>query len=97
MASDYAEYHHKMMDRFLKYREDRFSSEVIDPEAGEGHVFKKEQEVLNLFSRELCLFIPPENRQRWFMSMISSQALAVSVLGTMIRRGDTNRLPGFPI
>ena len=92
MASEYAEYHDEMIDRFLNYREANIAPEVIDPNAGEGHVFKKEQEVLNLFSPELCLFIPPENRHQWFRSMISSQALAVSVIGTMIRRGDTDLL-----
>lgn len=73
---------------FREYLQGRFPPEVIDPKSGGGLVLAKGQDHLNLVVPELGFFIPPERRHHWFRSLTSSQALALSVLGTLAKRGD---------
>lgn len=84
MGTDYEFYRKVLISRCGEYGQS-FSG-AIDTETGEGHVFLPEQGDLNLFDTALAKFIPAHNRHRWFRSMLSSQALAVSVIGTMVQR-----------
>lgn len=95
MTTQYQDYYKGMIARFQEYRENYFSEDVVDMSAGEGHVFTEEDSTLNLFLPELGSLIPPSDRHKWFRSMTSSQALAVSVIGTIVQRGDLELLCAF--
>jgi hypothetical protein len=84
MGEDYAAYRNKLVSRCREYG--KSFSGAIDAEHGEGHVFLPARQDLNLFDENLAEFIPAHNRHRWFRSMLSSQALAVSVIGTIVER-----------
>jgi len=90
----HSEYKAEVMERFRMYRSKRFrgKDDLFDPRR--PHVFKSRYSCHNLFSPELmCLVSKP---QLWFRSMGSSQSLAVSVLGTMMKRGDLSLLAKVP-
>jgi hypothetical protein len=84
----YNDYKRETLRRFSVYRRRHYpiESDIFDPRR--NHVFKPELASLNLFKLELDRLLPQARRHRWFRSMGSSQALAVSVFGTMIKRGD---------
>lgn len=86
MVADYEVYKIELISRCRDYG--KSFSGAIDTETGEGHVFLREQEDLNLLNPTLASFIPRHNRHKWFRSMLSSQALAVSALGTMAQRRE---------
>lgn len=93
--SDYKSYLDMLTGRFNAYVEDAAVSECIDPDKGKGYVFLREHEELNLFQPGLAEFMPANNRHQWFRSMMSSQALAASVLGTIANRGGVPMLSGL--
>lgn len=95
MAESDQNYRNEMIARFLKYREVNFPEDAMDTEAGTGQVFKIEHGACNLFGPELADLLPPRDWHRWFRSMASSQALTVSVIGTMAQRGDLGMLSGL--
>jgi hypothetical protein len=67
---------------------------MFDPRR--DHVFQAEFASFNLFKLELDRLLPKNRRHRWFGSMGSSQALAVSVFGTVLKRGDLLLLAQIP-
>jgi hypothetical protein len=92
----YNDYKQAMLRRFSVYRRRHYpiESDAFDPRR--HHVFKAELASLNLFKPELGRLLPQDRRHRWFGSMGSSQALAVSVFGTTIQRGDLPLLAQVP-
>lgn len=93
MGKEYAAYRNDLISRCAEYS--RSLRDAIDEEHGEGHVFLQDRENLNLFDETLAEFIPVHNRHRWFRSMLSSQALAVSVIGTMVKRDGLSLISGL--
>lgn len=85
-----------MLGRFARFRAERYSQQdgLFDPER--EHVFKSEYAHYNLFDPGLDHWLPHSRRHRWFASMGSSQALAVSAFGTMLERGELARLNEVP-
>lgn len=84
MEEAYAAYRNELIARCVEYG--KSFAGAIDMEHGEGHVFLPEQANFNLLDKSLAEFIPAHNRHMWFRSMLSSQALAVSVIGTIVQR-----------
>jgi len=84
----YTTYKSGLLNCFKGYREKHFfqQDELFDKRW--NHVFKSRCADHNLFDTELGKLLSKARRHRWFGSMGSSQALAVSVFGTMIYRGD---------
>ena len=87
-AMTYNDYRRQMRGRFIAYRRAHYplEHELFDPRR--EYVFKPEYDFCNLFETSLDKLLPRGRRHRWFRSMASSQALAVSVFGTMLKRGD---------
>ncbi|RJX22782.1 MAG: hypothetical protein C4575_00615 [Desulforudis sp.] len=92
---EYAVYLNGLRSTFREYLQERFPPYAIDLKKGEGYVFTKQHELLNIFDPHLAFYIPPERRHQWFHSMASSQALTLSVLDTIARRGDLGLLGGL--
>jgi hypothetical protein len=92
----YNDYKRAMKRRFIAYRRQHYPIEydMFDPRR--DHVFKPEFASFNLFKLELDRLLPQDRRHRWFGSMGSSQALAVSVFGTVLKRGDLLLLAQIP-
>lgn len=86
------EYKRAMLDRFMCYRSTRFGNrdDLFDPRR--HHVFQRDNAHYNLFDPALDRWLPHVRRHRWFTSMGSSQALAVSVFGLVLDRGDLSLL-----
>lgn len=95
-STTYNDYRRQMRSRFIAYRRAHFplEHELFDPRR--EYVFKPEYDFCNLFTMSLDKLLPRRRRHRWFRSMASSQALAVSVLGTMLKRGDLLLLAELP-
>lgn len=85
---EYSEYLNSLRATFSDYLAGRFPPQALDQRRGGGLVFAKGYEHLNLFDPELSLLLPPERRHRWFRSLTSSQALALSVLGNVAKRAE---------
>jgi len=85
---NYSTYKSGLLSSFKKYREKRFSQQDELFDERWNHVFKTRYAEYNLFDPELGKLLKKQRRHRWFRSMGSSQALAVSVFGSMIYRGD---------
>jgi len=92
----YNDYKRAMRRRFTAYRRKHylFGEELFDPRR--WYVFKAKHAFCNLFTSGLDRLLPPDRRHRWFGSMGSSQALAVSVFGTMMKRGGLSLLNEVP-
>jgi hypothetical protein len=92
----YNDYKRAMLRRFTNYRRKHYPLEddLFDPRR--YHVFRAEYALCNLFTPGLDRLLPQDRRHRWFRSMGSSQALAVSVLGTMMKRDDLPLLAEIP-
>ncbi len=92
----YNDYKREMLRRFIAYRRRHYpiESDMFDPRR--DHVFKPEFASLNLFKPRLDRLLLQDRRHRWFRSMGSSQALAVSVFGTVLKRGDLVLLAQVP-
>lgn len=92
----YNDYKQAMRRRFIAYRKKHYPIEydLFDPRR--QHVFKTEYAFRNLFTSGLDRLLPKDRRHRWFGSMGSSQALAVSVFGTMIKRDGLSLLNEVP-
>lgn len=89
---NYNKYRQDLLNRFKEYRRRHFAHRDRLFEERHHHVFKSEYAECNLFNYGLREFLPKERYHRWFRSMGSSQALAVSVFGTMMRHGDLQLL-----
>lgn len=96
IATTYNDYRCQMRLRFIAYRRVHYplEHELFDPRR--EYVFKPEYDFCNLFRTSLDKLLPRDRRHRWFHSMASSQALAVSVFGTMLKRGDLLLLADIP-
>ena len=108
-ATTYSDYTREMRCRFIAYRRAHYPLEddLFDPRR--EYVFKAEYDFCNLSEMDLEELLPRGRRHMWFRSMTSSQALAVSVFGTMIKRaglvllvdlvdeGGGPLLPGFAL
>jgi hypothetical protein len=92
----YNDYKQTMLRRFIAYRRKHYPLEydLFDPHR--QHVFKTEHAFCNLFTPGLDRLLPKDRRHRWFGSMGSSQAPAVSVFGTMMKRGGLSLLNEIP-
>lgn len=92
----YNDYLRQMRHRFIDYRRAHYplEHELFDPR--HDYVFRAEYAYCNLFEWDLEKLLPPGRRHVWFRSMTSSQALAVSVFGTVLRRGDLSLLANLP-
>ncbi|MBN1936954.1 MAG: hypothetical protein JW934_20000 [Anaerolineae bacterium] len=90
--STYNDYVRQMKRRFIHYRHTHYPLEydLFDPRR--EHVFKAEFAMCNLVEWDLIDFLPKNRRHTWFSSMTSSQALAVSVFGTLLKRQDLQLL-----
>lgn len=95
-AATYNDYRPQMRRRFIAYRRVHYplEHELFDPRR--EYVFKPEYDFCNLFEMTLDKLLARDRRHRWFRSMASSQALAVSVFGTMLKRGDLLLLADMP-
>jgi len=92
----YNDYKQAMLRRFIAHRRKHYPLEddLFDP--GRWYVFKTEHAFCNLLTSGLDRLLPKDRRHRWFGSMGSSQALAVSVFGTMMKRGGLSLLNEVP-
>jgi hypothetical protein len=92
----YNDYKQAMLRRFITYRRKHYplEDELFDPRR--WHVFKTEYAYCNLFASGLDRLLPQDRRHRWFRSMGSSQALALSVFGTMMKRDGLSLLNEVP-
>jgi hypothetical protein len=92
----YNDYKRAMLRRFITYRRKHYPLEddLFDPRR--WHVFKTEYAFCNLFTSGLDRLLPKDRRHRWLGSMGSSQAMAVSVFGTMMKRGGLSLLNEVP-
>lgn len=92
----YNDYKQAMLHRFIAYRRRHYplQEDMFDPR--HWHVFTSDFAFCNLFHHKLDRLLPKDRRHRWFGSMGSSQALAVSVFGTMIRHDDLMLLTEVP-
>ena len=88
----YSKYKREMLRRFKTYRGQHFflRDELFDEHY--YHIFKSKYSEYNLFNPDLGKLLPKDRRHRWFRNMGSSQALAVSVFGTMMCRNDLQLL-----
>ncbi len=84
-------------------RPERDSADALDSEHGQGRlpVFKTEYAALNVLTnpkatdearRRLLSLIPERRRHKWFRSMSSSQALALSFFGNLVVHGQLDWL-----
>ena len=91
----HSEYRGMLLHRFVAYRQMRFAGRdgLFDPRY--DHVFESRYSCHNLFSPDLVCHVL-SGRHQWFRSMGSSQALAASVFGTLIERGDASLLTDIP-
>lgn len=89
----YRVYKQCLLERFVAYRRARFNGQdhLFDAGPGRPHIFAPEHATRNLFDPCLLRFVRDQGH-RWLGDMGSSQALAVSVFGTLINRGDLGRL-----
>lgn len=85
-------YKRDLLNRFKTYRERHFAHKDELFHERYNHVFKTEQAKYNLFDPELDELLPRKRRHIWYGSMGSSQALSVSVFGTMMQHGDLGLL-----
>jgi len=85
---EYRAYKQALLDRFGDYREKRYAEQdhLFDPDPRRYHVFRPEYADRNVFSPDLAQLIE-RGRHRWLADMGSSQALALSVFGTLLNRG----------
>jgi len=92
----YNDYKQAMLRRFIAYRRKHcpLEDDLFDPRR--WHVFKAEYAFCNLFTSGLDRLLPKDRHHRWFGSMGSSQALAVSVFGTMMKRDGLSLLNEVP-
>ena len=88
----YGKYKQDMLDRFKVFREKNFLGRDELFYERHNHVFNSEFAEYNLFKTELDKLLPRKRRHRWYGSMGSSQALALSVFGTMMQHGDLRLL-----
>ena len=88
----YWKYKQEMLDRFMVFRKRNFLERDELFYERYNHVFKPEFAEYNLFKTELDKLLPRKRRHRWYGNMGSSQALAVSVFGTIMKRGDLGLL-----
>ena len=97
MNGEHAAYRRQMMSRFAAYRDAQFAGQdsLFDPAPGHEHVFRPEHAERNLFDPELGDLLPGR-RHRWFAAMSSSQALALSIFGTIIKRSGASTLAALP-
>ena len=84
----YYRYKKDMLNRFKSYRISHFPLQDDLFLKRYNHVFKSKYAKYNLFNSDLDELLPRARRHHWFGSMGSSQALAVSVFGTMKQRDD---------
>ncbi len=92
---NHSQYRREMLKRFAHYRNKYFAGRDHLYDAKHAHVFEPRSSCYNLFSPDLVRLVLSK-RHRWFANMGSSQALAVSVFGTMIERGDAALLTKIP-
>jgi hypothetical protein len=102
--SKYNDYKKSLEAGFRAYREPingskEFDENMIDPKHGLGHqpVFKREDANKNIIvngaateeeKRRLFSLVPGRKRHKWFRSMKSSQALALSFFGNLVIYGN---------
>lgn len=82
----YQRYKNRINNHFLEYRQKYYgkNSEFFDPAPTHQHVFAKEFAGKNCFKEDLANL--PFKKHKFFNSMNSSQALAISVFGTLRER-----------
>jgi len=93
--TSYQDYKRALLQRFRQYRQQHWPIEddLFDPQ--HAHVFKADLAFCNLFSWNLDRLLP-RGHHTWLPDMGSSQALAVSILGTMLKRGNLELLAQVP-
>lgn len=95
MANAYDDYVKSMHDRFRLYAASEKTENSIDTAYKQGYVFAKDCAEQNLFKPELGELLPENEHHKWFRSMTSSQALTVSVFGTLVQNGDLDLITGL--
>lgn len=95
MVNSYRDYVKLMQERFRQRAVAEEDKNCIDESYKQGHVFTKACADHNLFKPELGKLLPLDERHKWFRSMTSSQALTVSVFGTLIQNQNLKLIAGL--
>lgn len=95
MVNSYRDYVKSMQERFRLRAVSEEDENCIDESYKQGYVFTKACADHNLFKPELGKLLPLHERHKWFRSMTSSQALTVSVFGTLIQNQDLKIIAGL--